>query len=375
MILPRRQSVGGAIGSGLGQGLSSGMQALANMKLEQLKQSQQMDAMKPYLNALLGGQQGGVQPGQPITSQEGAPGVSNISQGEGTAMGRAPIDDMIPEQKAALAMSLLSGKPSSAAQVLSGIGKEKSRAASVRERSEFQRDERLSASNEKVLDSFAEESQSNYELLDTVGEMENLLAKGNLPDPVLFSVVDHFGKMLGVDNAAALFGGDAEVMNSLSKSFLKQLPRIFGSKPSVEVVKMLMQTFPTLRTTPEGSGKMLDIIKKVSKGKILPEESAQEILARNNGKPVSNLKGRAFELARAKQGNSYRELETSINDAISYAKSIGFQTPEEQAKQSKFAGKEGISVKNMANFEGLDIELDNGIKGRVQNGKFVPNTQ
>jgi len=52
MILPRRQSFGESFGTGLGSGIGTGLQALANMKMQQMQKDQEINRALPYVQKM-----------------------------------------------------------------------------------------------------------------------------------------------------------------------------------------------------------------------------------------------------------------------------------------------------------------------------------
>jgi len=393
-------SFGANIAKALGTGISGGIESLADLKLQEMQEEKRRKAFGPTIeqyglpegfsnlpkeiqvqllkNIGTSDQMGQLTPAIEEYLRGGAPqapeapsGMFGLDRGpEDLGVQGQPIqpteEGLMPEQKLALAGATLTGKPGNVSRVLSDIAKEKSRAKTQKERMSLQKEENLWNYNKKFLDKLGEQSEAAYDTLDTLKEMETVMERGNLPDPLLFAAVDSIGKMLGIDNAAAVFGGDAEVMQALSKNFLKHITKIFGARPAEGVVKMFIQTFPSLRTTEHGKKLMMNVIKKASNNTLFLQDAADELIEKNRGVPSRDLQSKSRKLARSRKDVSYNELQSSMKEAIKYGK--GLEKTNKQ--QQKLVGKT-LQSSQMSKAEGMRVELADGRTGRVVNGKFV----
>jgi len=378
------ETIGGTLGQvlgGLGTGMAEGFQqkdlaaiyekmglpgTLAKLspqeRAQYIKSNTESAGMKPFIDEIM--KVINQQP-QATLPQEIKPQQS--LQPSEVQSGQAPLSQ---QQKLSLAAAAASGKPSVVSRSLDNISKEQSRARTAAEKNKLQREKDAWAFQQKYLDRLDEKATSADEILTTAAKMEDVLARGQLPSPMLYAATEAFGKLFGIDNAATIFGGDAEVMESLGKSFLKQLPTVFGSRPAQEVVKMFMKTFPTLKNSPDGAQKILSVIKKTAEGDKLLDQAAYQIIEKHDNIPPRNLKKLTRDRAAKLRSSLNEEIGAAMKDAISYAKSQGYVDEKTREQNKRLAGKT-VSTNQIDLIEGQPVVNSKGERGYILNGKFV----
>jgi|GEM_PF-5953945 len=373
------ETIGGTLGQvlgGLGTGMAEGFQqkdlaatyekmglpgTLAKLspqeRAQYIKSNSESAGIKPFMDEvikMINQQPEEIKPQQNLQPPEVQSGQAPLSQ----------------QQKLSLAAAAASSKPSVVSRSLDNISKEQGRARTAAEKNKLQREKDAWAFQQKYLDRLDEKATSADEILTTAAKMEDVLARGQLPSPMLYAATEAFGKLFGIDNAATIFGGDAEVMESLGKSFLKQLPTVFGSRPAQEVVKMFMKTFPTLKNSPDGAQKILNVIKKTAEGDKLLDQAAYQIIEKHDNIPPRNLKKLTRDRAAKLRSNLNEDIGTAMKDAINYAKSQGY-VDEKTRKQNKGLAGKTVSADQIDLIEGQPVVNSKGERGYILNGKFV----
>jgi hypothetical protein len=333
-VLQDYPGFGEQLGTGLGQGLGSTLQSLANMKLNQLVQKQQMQQasqtfqklpgvtseVADFLSALspeerkyplqnLGslmqlGQALGPQAAQHIQPQQtNQPGIQNLSQllsnpGQqglnqvspliAQALGKTPIQQQTAQP---VQTGLPKGAPASnQADLVSDIF---TSPEEKRKRRKEEREERKLAQEEKAQrfkvtaaerKEISDKAKSARQQLHDLDRMEELEKTGKLDTPGYVE----FLKRSGLD-IPALMNPESEEFQKLAAGFLRDAKSVFGARVSNFEIEQFLKTIPSLSQSADGRRRVIANLKYLQRGNLAYAEALREITRENEGIPPYDL--------------------------------------------------------------------------------------
>lgn len=331
IMLPRKPTWGEALGSGLGQGLGAGMQALASMKLQELQQARQsallaplakqynlppefgtypqqvqlqllkqaseketMKGLQPFLNELLG-QSAAIGAGpspeasigqmQPEAVLSEAPALQPPQETrpslEAPGTVQKPSIELLPEQKAALATAIMSGKPANIARILSDISKESMRAKTATELAEKRAEQTSGLEQEKANRAIKKEAFATEKTnIKERGRLEKLKAmldeKGVIDEPYLVKTF----KKLGLD--MLLKPGTVEAEKTIADLARRAVTASKG-RISEMVFREYLKSFPNLETSPEAQSAVLDALLDLNDLEGLEAKITRDVIKEKKG--------------------------------------------------------------------------------------------
>jgi hypothetical protein len=333
-VLQDHPGFGEQFGTGLGQGLGSTLQSLANMKLNQLVQKQQMQQasqafqklpgvtseVADFLSALspeerkyplqnLGsliqlGQALGPQAAQHIQPQQAnQPGIQNlagllsnpsqqslnqVSPLIAQALGKTPMQ---PAAVQPVETGLSKGAPASnQPDLVSDIF---TSPEEKRKRRQEEREERKLAQKEKAerfkitaaeRKEISDRAKSARQQLHDLDRMEELEKTGKLDTPGYVE----FLKRSGLD-IPALMNPESEEFQKLAAGFLRDAKSVFGARVSNFEIEQFLKTIPSLSQSPEGRKRVIANLKYLQRGNLAYSEALKEITRENEGIPPYDL--------------------------------------------------------------------------------------
>jgi len=331
-VLQDHPGFGEQFGTGLGQGLGSTLQSLANMKLNQLVQKQQMQQASQAFQKLPGvtseiadflaalspeerkyplqnlgslmqlGQALGPQAAQHIQPQQAnQPGIQNLSellsnpnqQGLNQvspliaqALGKTPVQPA----SAPVETGLPKGAASNQANLVSDIF---TSPEEKRKRRQEEREERKLAQKEKAerfkitateRKEIADKAKSARQQLHDLDRLEELEKTGKLDTPGYVE----FLKRSGID-IPALMNPESEEFQKLAAGFLRDAKSVFGSRVSNYEIEQFLKTIPSLSQSPEGRKRVIANLKYLQRGNLAYAEALKEVTKENEGIPPYDL--------------------------------------------------------------------------------------
>ena len=295
-ILPRNNAAG-ALGSALGTGLSAGISGLLQNKIADIERSKGIQRTRQGLEAL------------------GAPaGLENLPEN----LQNLVIKDLLqrPQRQANISAleRLLGGGPagenSGSTQGPSNLLGNQGGLSSqdfnnlarlgLQQRKTEQHQKQFESKEQRIqqhhIDTetkpYYDEITKSYKAARNTNpvlqRMENLLKKGNLPNPVFNNLANRFGRPFGL-NVLALQGADAQEFEKLTNEFLKNAKDIFGSRLTNYDVETFLKGIPTLSQTDEGKQRVINNLRNVNEGALIKERALREIISENGGRRPANL--------------------------------------------------------------------------------------
>lgn len=304
-----RPGTGQLLGQALGTGLGSGLQALAQNKMQQMQQGN--------LAALLGqtpgfNQQeavlGALLP--PQLQQEffkqkmQAPQQQQFAQAlAGLLGGESPVAQEIEGQRevgmiqsGTGQLGLPAGLTERQATQLAQLGlKKKAQEQQQRQfesKAQERRQERIEARLKPYMEEVQKKASGGKEDFERLTEMEEIIKKGDLTNPVVSSLLEAAAKGVfgfGVD----LFGltsTDTQKFRKLSKDFAKTAKNYFGSRVTEGEIKLLLDTFPSLSQSDTGKLAIIDRLKPLAAAGVAYDKALDEVLAEYDYQPPANLR-------------------------------------------------------------------------------------
>jgi thiol-disulfide isomerase/thioredoxin len=154
------------------------------------------------------------------------------------------------------------------------------------------------------LDELAKEHVNNQTQLKTLKEMDFYNKSGKLVDP-------HYAaglKLLGIDNIGALYNKESQAYKSLEVNFYPIIKELFGSRPTEWDAKQVIAKIASLVNTKEGR----DLIIKAQRRAIMSKEeiykAKREIINKNGGNVPKDIGLQASDIADKKQGQYWDQF-------------------------------------------------------------------
>jgi energy-coupling factor transporter ATP-binding protein EcfA2 len=122
----------------------------------------------------------------------------------------------------------------------------------------------------KEITESAKSAKENEMRLERIKELDK---KGNLQNPLLYSVLNKVGLDL-----PALRSADSQELEKLSNDFLKSAKNVFGARLTNFDVETFFRTVPTLSQTKEGRSRVIRNLQLFNKGALIRDEAMRDIL-------------------------------------------------------------------------------------------------
>jgi len=344
MILPRRQSFGESFGTGLGSGIGTGLQALANMKMQQMQKQKQAQQFSPIfqskgfspeesmalalsppqvqVEALKGARLRGAFPEEIPQTQTFPERMDQIDEGFRPERREIPEQQVpirqkyTPEQKSILEdakrMSQATGDPriyQKAQLEVAKTGKreeqfekklawEKEKEA-AKEKREMTKEERIkqheiNQETKPIVEKINKDAKAARDNNMRLQRMEKLNEEGNLGFPLFNSLVGTISEGIwgfGLDLGFAMTA-DAQEFNKLSTDFLKNVKDIFGARVTDREVKNYLKTVPTLAQSQEGRRRLINNLQMFNQASTIRQEAMDDIIDTNKGLRPASLESK-----------------------------------------------------------------------------------
>lgn len=310
------KGIGQVLGENLGTGLSQGLQGLANLRMNQLSQRQQVNQASQFWQGL------GLP--QNLAHQfASAPEVvqkSLLDRLEGLNLGGQQQQQMQPQQSNMLSQFSSPALLTPEAQEVLGLGKQpqqlggqqtqqgglKIGANPVERRHKetlaqqdklFQAKQKLQTQHEvnKETKPLYDEINKEYKSVKgndlRLNRIEELNNKGNLGLPIFNSALDTISKGVfgfGI-NLKNLMTKDAQELEKLSTDFIKGAKDIFGSRITDVDLKTFLQTIPSLYQSKEGRAAVINNMRLFNEAAVIKKKAMDKIIEANDGKRPYNL--------------------------------------------------------------------------------------
>src|SRR5208337_4299468 len=286
-ILPK-VGLGERLGTALGTGLGAGIQGLAQHKLSEIERQKGIEKTRSGLQALgapaeLANLPENLQPIalKQILQQSGQQNFGNI------------LNTLINgEQQVNQGAPNLQGLTQQQASELAKIGLQKQKSTTQEKQFET-KEQRIKQHHidKETLPFFNETTKAAKGATDTnpvLTRMQELLNKGNLPNPTFYSLSNKVGSPFGL-NVSALIHADAEEFEKLTNEFLKNAKEIFGSRLTNYDVSTFLKGIPTLSQSKEGKQRIINNLQTVNEAALLRSQAMDKIITENNNERPRNL--------------------------------------------------------------------------------------
>jgi hypothetical protein len=153
-----------------------------------------------------------------------------------------------------------------------------------------------------------------------LNQMQNLTEKGELPTPMLTSVLGKLGLPIGI-----LENPDAEQFEKLSQELMKNIQGTYGSRILQSEVNSFMKSIPTLLSSEEGKKRLVQQWKILNDGKKIYYDSYKEL--RKNPKYENRLPAdlheKVLDIADPKLDQLSKRFENMNKIPTDYQKTAG----------------------------------------------------
>ena len=330
VIVPQQDPWEG-LGTGLGSGLGGALQALSNLKLQEMMQQRQRAQSALGLAALPGV---GQQRAQALASLDpqvlrevvkrelSAPSEQMFAQSLSSLLGGEPMGTQAQSlQQGAQApmgiqgqgMNIPAGlKPQQALQ-LAQLGIQQKNLASKQTTEQRRHEHALQKeSNKETKEYFNKilgESDAARRGDKRLNRMEELIKKGDLPysstyrlfknlseakthAPIIGSLADLALNALGGLGSALqrnITAKDTEEFEKLSNDFIRDAKNVFGNRITDNDLNFYMSMIPTLMQSDNGKKAVIRNMKSFNKAAVVKADVMKQILKENNGKRPFDL--------------------------------------------------------------------------------------
>jgi DNA-binding protein H-NS len=274
-ILPGN-SLGERLGTALGTGLSAGIQGLAQHKLSEIEQQKGIRKTASGLQALGA-------PAELANLPENLQQVvlKQFLQQPGQNAYASALSSLLGAgQSESKDVPNLQGLNQQQASELTKIGLQKQKAtAQEKQFEEKQKQARLKEFNAETREyrqTIKKAGRANRDDLRELDALEARVKKGNLPNPIYYSVLEKIGL-----DFPALLSTDANVYNKGIYGFIRNLKDAFGARPTNFDVATYFKTLATLSQTDEGKLEIIKLQKLQKQAGIIRNDALNKVLAKN----------------------------------------------------------------------------------------------
>lgn len=256
-ILPKRQSFGEILGQGLGAGLSQGIGQAGQFGMEIAKEKMKQQRLQSYLTPKSQSEMGEQLQGEMPESQ------SLYSQ-------------LDPQQRLALS------------QEFPEVARE------IREQEKIGSREKLAKRKEAFSETkdyrthIADQARAAEELDPVLDQMEHLIKKGKLTNPIIAKLADKFGLVGLLDPSSQQFQG-------LSVGFLSNAKNVFGARLTNLDVQTYLDKMPRLAQTNEGKKTIISNFRALGEASKVRNKIKNKIIKENHGVPPLDLEEKVSE--------------------------------------------------------------------------------
>jgi len=312
-ILPNT-GMGKNLGDALGSGIKQALGMLAQQKLQNMlrtqgapgleglgfspEQAQNVSLLDPMVQREVVKQR--VQAPQQQAFAQALSGILGEQQPAGSLAGLASEEQQMLPQVATPETKLSPQMPTNLtaqqATQLAQLGLKKQALEQRKEEAlskmEAKKQEAVESRVKPYIEDIQKKGTAGKEDFDRLQEMEEIVKKGDITNPVSASILESLSKGifgLGLD----LFGltsKDTQRFRKLSKDFAKTAKSYFGSRVTEGEIRLLLDTFPSLSQSREGQLAIIDRLKPLANAQTLREKALNDIIEENKFKTPSNIK-------------------------------------------------------------------------------------
>jgi len=267
-----------SLGGSFGQAFGSGLQALANQKIQQIQQRNQMGELSKALQ----GQ--GYSPQEAQSFSQLPPELQKIAFKE---------KQQLPGRQAYAQALGLGGEQNTQQEgfqnpgLLAGLNeKQASEIAKMRQKeAHYDRKERAEAFKQTKAErkEFIDKAKAGKQNLQDLNRLEELEKEG-LASPGY----TEFLKNSGFD-IPTLQGASTEEFNKIAANFIKNARTYFGSRISNFELESFLKTIPNLSQSPEGRKRVISNLKSIARLEVEAGKAAREIIDKHKGIPPLDL--------------------------------------------------------------------------------------
>jgi len=294
----RSAMAGGAVGGSLGEAL----QFLAQSKAQEMAGQKQAQAQAGALEALgLSPELGGLHPSlaKELLSQQG--------KQQQLAQLQSLLGAGAPGEEEAVVEDIRT--PFSDEQILAASTIDPQLGRLLQSQKEASQREKLGAFKETkdIRKELREEAKSAKENVARLDRMQELVEKGELTNPALFSALKKFGLDMPV-----LMSPDSQEFEKLTVDFLRGARQIFGARVTNFEAQQFLRSIPSLMQTEEGKKRVIRNIKTLAQGAEIRSKEARKIIKENKGVPPLDLAEQVEERAEPKLERVYERFSAGI---------------------------------------------------------------
>jgi len=312
-ILPNT-GMGKNLGDALGSGIKQALGMLAQQKLQNMlrtqgapgleglgfspEQAQNVSLLDPMVQREVVKQR--MQAPQQQAFAQALSGILGEQQPAGSLAGLASEEQQMLPQVATPETKLSPQMPTNLtaqqATQLAQLGLKKQALEQRKEEAlskmEAKKQEAVESRVKPYIEDIQKKGTAGKEDFDRLQEMEEIVKKGDITNPVSASILESLSKGifgLGLD----LFGltsKDTQRFRKLSKDFAKTAKSYFGSRVTEGEIRLLLDTFPSLSQSREGQLAIIDRLKPLANAQTLREKALNDIIEENKFKTPSNIK-------------------------------------------------------------------------------------
>lgn len=308
-FLPEAPSFGSSLGKALGGGISQGMsrahEFAQQMAMEKAKQKALMDILSPqqqpqidmkkeFLEALPVIEQSLGRELTPSDLDAVWERLQGFSQQPQTSKQKGiDLNELSPEQEIAL------GQMNPAlSRVVSESKKRAQKQAS-------ESTSRAFSETKPYRERLEEQFRSAKDLDPILSQMENLIKRGKLSNPVIAKLADKFGLV-------GLLNPNSQQFQALSVGFLQNAKNIFGARVTNYDIQTYMDKIPRLAQTDAGKNALIDNFRALGKAAEVRNKVKNKIIKENNGIPPMNIEERVEERAAPELDKLFSEFNRSM---------------------------------------------------------------
>jgi hypothetical protein len=174
--------------------------------------------------------------------------------------------------------------------------------------------EQKQAVDEKVLTDLKptiDKAEAAHEIINTVNNLETLEQSGNLDTPSQKTFAGLIDKAFGEGSGTQFLSGDSQLFEKYGASFLKNLTKGVGSRPSVVALQAWMKQYPTLYNDAAGRIPIYKALKAAANLDLDYINEMKALKEENNGHYPRDARSQLLERMRYKSSiNEERTLQT-----------------------------------------------------------------
>jgi hypothetical protein len=165
-----------------------------------------------------------------------------------------------------------------------------------------------------LYDEINKESKAAKDNIKRLSDLEVLVKKGDLADPIVAAAFDTLAHGLwGVGiNLKSLLSADSQEFEKISTDFVKNAKQYFGARLTDTDLRTFLQTVPTLSMSDEAKRRVIENMRYFANAASLKGKIMNDIIQKNGGERPKNL----FELVDTRANRELDKMAQEIKDSL-----------------------------------------------------------